>query len=139
MPREVTKTKFNPSEKEDRLAAQIIDLANRAKLDTWSTFVEGLQVPADIAPAMMSGRVELLRLATPRPMDAEEVGKLYKLIGGLIETNMALQEHASELANFMVQWRQAFGGLESIGRRIVQFARFEHQAAGDTEIEGGEG
>ena len=115
---------------------RIRDLSARAKLDSWTSFVEEIQVPMDIAPAMVTGRPELIRLATPRDYKAEEVGALLKLIAGLLETNAALREHAEQVAQLTSNWTSAFQTLDTVGRKIGRFAQFRHDDAAAEDEEG---
>jgi Trm5-related predicted tRNA methylase len=100
-------------------------LSKEAKLDSWNSFVTELKVPQDIIPAIITGRPELLMLATPRAMSAEEVKDLYKLIGGLVETNIALREHTAKVAQLVDNWGNNFKALQSIGEKIRNFANFK--------------
>lgn len=96
----------------------------QAKIGKWNDFVAELQVPADIAPAMMTGRLELLKLAKPRPLSAEECAVLYQLIGGLLETNQALQLHSSLVADVASEVRRGFGGVSAWIDRMEAYAKF---------------
>jgi hypothetical protein len=119
-------TKLNKKESAiEALDAQITDLATRCRLDDWSSFIEELQVPGDIAPALITGRPEMLRAVQPRALTAEETAALIKVLGGLIETNNALREHARQLATFTEQWTTLFTGLHNVGEKIERFANFK--------------
>jgi len=104
--------------------AQVTDLATRCRLTDWSSFIEEMQVPGDIAPALITTRPELLRAVQPRALTAEETAAVYKVMAGLIETNNALREHAQQLAIFTETWAGQFAGLQSVGRKIERFANF---------------
>src|SRR5262245_37542622 len=84
-------------DKQNALTEQIARLRDWAKLDSWNAFVEELHAPPEIALALATGQAELIRLAKPRPLTAEDCAALYKLIAGLLDTNAALREHAAEL------------------------------------------
>ena len=104
---------------------ELIDLCQQdTGLRHWAELVEGIDVPTDLAIALSTGRAELLRLATPRDMTAEEVGRLYKMIEVLIRTNMLLQRHSAHVARQVTIWAQAFRQLHAVGRRIEHFANF---------------
>lgn len=118
--------KQNPDE---RLVARIRELAEDAKLDSWSSFVEELQVPSEVYPAVVTNRPQLLRAIPPRALSADEAAVLYKLIAGLIETNVALRQHASELASLVDNWLTLFKGITSGADRIQRFAHFDHRGA----------
>jgi hypothetical protein len=107
----------------ERLNDYITELSNKASLDSWNSFVEELRVPGDIAPMLTSGRHQLR--PPGRALTAEECEVLYRLIGGLVETNAALRQHAHELAHLMHIWTDAFKQLHTVGYRIQQFANFK--------------
>lgn len=123
--------------KDHQLDEQIRDLAKRARLDGWNAFVEELKVPSDLFPALITMRPELVRLAPKRPLTADEAEALYKLIAGLIETNIALREHASNVKIMVENWYGAIRGLVKTAGRIGRFAEFRHDdaAAEDDEEE----
>jgi hypothetical protein len=120
--------------KADELDAEIKRLASMAKLDGWNAFVEELKLPQDVYPALISNRPELLRLIQPRAMNEQEAGAILKVLAGVIETNIALRQHAEQLAQFTSRWTDAFKHLRSLGERIENFANFKHRSA----AEGGE-
>jgi hypothetical protein len=93
--------------------------------------VDELKIPAELYPALATGRPELIKLAAPRDLTATEAEALYKIIGCLIETNVALREHAAQLAVFVGQWSDAFKHLRSLGDRINRFAMFDKQQIED--------
>ena len=104
----------------------ILKLAAEARLDAWNAFVEELRVPSELYPALITNRPELIRLAKPRALTAEEADALYKLIAGLIETNGALRIHAAQVAALVQDWVGAIHGMVSTARKVRQFANFEH-------------
>jgi len=108
----------------EQLHEEVAELAKHARLDSWNSFVEELQVPSDLYPALLTLRPQLLRAVTPRALTADECRALYQCIAGIIETNAALREHAEQVANLTQNWLDAFRGLDSIGRQIVDFAKF---------------
>lgn len=93
--------------------------------------IQATDFPADIAPAFAAGRPELLALAQPRAMDADEVGKLYKIIQVLAETNMALQRHATLLGDMVGNLETQFKGLSRGMLKTQAFANFN--SADDAE------
>ena len=111
----------------------IRELAERAKLNCWTEFVEELKVPSELLPILTTGRPELIRFAQPRELNKEEVDALYKLIAGLIETNIALREHASNLASLMQNWCGSLHGMMGVADRITRFAEFRHETAAEKE------
>jgi len=112
--------------------AQVTDLAARCRLRDWADFIEDIKVPQDIAPALITGRAELLRAMPPRTLEPWETEALYKAFAGLIETNAALREHAEQLAKLTDNWAQQFAGLHGVGEKIQRFANFKRS---DDEID----
>lgn len=86
--------------------------------------VETIDIPLDLSVALMTGRSEMLQLAKPRAMDATEVGRIYKLIAVLIDTNMALRVHANEVANCALAAAQQIKGAQRYLLKLEQFANF---------------
>lgn len=117
--------------KAQELDETIKRLASECRLDAWTAFVDEMRVPGDMYPALASGRPELIKLIQPRALTAEEAKPLFDIIASLIGTNMALREHAEQLALFTHNWATAFTALRSVGERIERFAMFDH---GDTEV-----
>lgn len=117
------------------LDEQIIELAKRAKLESWHSFVEELRVPSELVPALVTNRVELIRLAQARPLETEQVDALYKLIAGLIETNQALRQHAAQVANLAQDWLAANRGMISTAVKLKRFAQFHHSEVDEEEAE----
>jgi len=120
---EVKEKKINRSL--EALDNQITDLAERCRLRDWSHYIESIELPQDVLPALMTGRPELLRTVRPRALTEDEAAKLYKAMAGLIETNMALREHAEQLAQLTNNWAQQFAGLHGVGEKIQRFANFK--------------
>jgi hypothetical protein len=102
--------------------ARLIEIQSR--ITKWNEFVRELQVPDDIAPAMLTGRLELLRLAQPRALTSDECGVLYQLIGGLLETNQALQQHSSLVATLASEAGRTIGGITGSVDRLESYANF---------------
>lgn len=96
-------------------------------------FVAEVKVPADLAAALASGRTELLALVRPRAIEAEEFMALVHLISVLLRTNLALQEHAREVAVMAKTLSGNFKGLVGFIRQVEQFADF--RLADDDEDE----
>ena len=127
-----TQARVNTRDRE--LKEQIIDLAKRARLNGWNEFVEELNVPSELTPALVTNRPELIRLAQPRPLTAEEAKALYTLIGALMETNSTLREHAAAISTMVQNWISAIHGFYGLAQRISRFAEFRHgDAASDGE------
>jgi hypothetical protein len=119
---------------QDRLLAE---LAIPQKLAAWNALSQTIVLPTHMAAAILTGRPELLKAAGPvtTPLSADQLGQLYTALAVLIETNMALQQHAQQLANYVTIWAQAFKQLESLGRRIEQFAQFKPADSVDDDDE----
>lgn len=90
--------------------------------------------PMAVVAAFTAQRPELLKLAKPEPMTAEQVGSMFKLLAVVIETNLALQQHSREVAVLVSTWMQAIQGMTKAAHRIEQFAHFRE--VGGTEEEG---
>jgi hypothetical protein len=110
---------------------EIERLAARCKLDGWANLVETVQVPTDIAAALITGRSELLMALRPRALSADECGKLYALLGVLIETNRGLREHAEQVAGLVDNWMSQMTGLQGVARQIDHFANFRKIGSDD--------
>lgn len=117
--------KVRPPSATEQLDDMITELGAQMKLGGWNEFVEAVDMPADLAAGLLTGRTEILRAATPRAMTEAECATLYKLIIVLIETNMALRTHAEQLAHQVNLWAQSFKQLDTVGRRIEAFANFK--------------
>lgn len=107
----------------------VVELAKEARLDAWNAFVEELQVPSELYPALMTNRPELVRLAPRRALTADEAGALYRLIAGLLETNQALRQHAAMTAQLVEDWMSTMQGMETTAYKIQHFANFRHTDA----------
>lgn len=105
----------------------------QAKIGKWNDFVRELQVPADIVPAMATGRLELLKLARPRALTEDECAVFYQLIGGLLETNQALQQHSSLIAGMAAEVRRGLGGIDGMAGRLDAYANFREPREDDTD------
>jgi hypothetical protein len=117
------KPKRGPSAWDDR-AAMLRGLHDSGVLRSPADFVEAIDVPMDLAAALATGRKELLSIVRPRAMSEEEVGKLYKLIGVLIDTNFALQAHAREVEQMAATLHQQIRGSIHYAERMAAFAGF---------------
>jgi hypothetical protein len=95
--------------------------------------IRDMALPPDLIPAFATGRAELLALAQPRAMDAQEVKKLYTLIQTLLETNCALQRHATKVADMTGNLHTQFQGLLSGVLKAQAFANFAAAQDADEE------
>jgi hypothetical protein len=103
------------------------------KLEGPNFFTEAVSLPTEFAAAIMSSRPELLRAVKPRALNAEECDVLYKLISTLIETNMALREHAQEVATMTKGMLGGFTTVQRVGDQIEAFANFREAPTPDEE------
>jgi len=126
-------SRINQANRIQQLEDQLTRLTAECKLDSWTAFVDEMKVPNDIYVALATGRPELIKAIGPRDLKAEEAEALFSIISSLLKTNMALREHAEQLACFTDQWIQAFKALFSVGRRINRFAYFDKAETDDEE------
>jgi hypothetical protein len=116
---------INPPSAIERMNADLDRLSEKAKINSWTDFVDALDVPNDLFPAVMANRPELVKLVKPRPLSADEHKVYLDLIAGIMATNAALREHAASLARMTTNWAEAFTSLRTLGQRIERFASFE--------------
>jgi hypothetical protein len=81
-------------------------------------------VSSAIAAALVTQRGSLVKLITPTDLPKEEVAKLYHLIGVLIETNFALQQHSKLVAEMADQIYGQFKGVTTSLLRLDEIANF---------------
>jgi hypothetical protein len=98
-----------------------------------ASLTEDVAMPPEFVAAFVTGRPELVKLVRPRALTEEECKSLYNAMAVLIQTNAALIEHAQRLATSVDQWDNAFKQLDSVGRRIVDFANFRSPLESDDE------
>ena len=99
-------------------------LGRIAKLEGPNYFTEAVNVPSDLAAAIITSRPELLRAVRPKALTVEECDALYKVLSTLIETNMALREHANEVAQMAKNMMGGFTTIQRVGEQIAAFASF---------------
>jgi hypothetical protein len=112
------------SKEQQTLNDLVLKFGDASPLDSQYSFVDEMTVPMDLSVALLTGRNELLALARPRAITAEEHAVLLKLIGGLIRTNQALREHSSQVAQVVDNWMSQFKGLSGVANQIGHFANF---------------
>lgn len=117
--------KVRKQSRDEILDEEITRLAKLGKLEKWNAFVKEISIPMEFYPALATGRTELLRLAPPRNFTDEEMKQIYDLVATLLETNMALREHASQVAQMVGLWQDTFGGQVNHAMRIERFANFQ--------------
>jgi hypothetical protein len=108
----------------ERIAAEIEEFRDKAKLDSWNSFIDELQVPGDIYPALVTMRPELMPPA--RELSAAECRTLYTMIGGLIATNVALRQHTERVAQLTENLSGQMVGFQRVARQIELFANFRN-------------
>lgn len=114
-----------------RLDAELERLNTLGKLDSWTSFVDELKAPSDIAPALMANRPELLGLVQKRTLTAKEHGVYLALIKGLMDTNQALREHAQQVAGVADIIEDLLRGARSSALRLSDFASFRKHDTGE--------
>lgn len=129
MPKQANKTEEHYQDILDRLKAFECDL------DDFTSFARVLNVPAEMVPAVMAGRPELMSLAKPRPLTQEDCRILYEMVGNLLETNAQLRRHAHLISSVVEDWILHFRGLAAVSRRIQEFASFQPLAECEDENE----
>lgn len=105
------------------------------KMSGWNEYVREMKVLPDIAPALSTGRAELLALMAPRPLTAEECGVLFDMLGVLIETNNALRQHSELLAQVAEQQAQLVHGAARKLDQMIDFAHFRNPVPEDPDEE----
>lgn len=108
---------------------------NYASLHYWTEWTDEAKVPSDLTPALMTGRIELFKLAKPRPLTKEECAALYHLVAVLVETNASLRAHAEQTAELVSQWLGHFKGMTKTAMKIEDFANFRDPTAHDDDDE----
>lgn len=96
------------------------------KMHSWNEFVREMAVLPDLGPALSTGRIELLALAKPRPLNEEECKILFDGFAVLIETNQALRMHAQLLSQLAAQQYELAGGMVKKLGELVEFAEFRN-------------
>lgn len=114
-----------PTQKEIEFLDHIDELAKATKLEDWTSFVETLQIPGDIMPAIITQRPEMLKMVQPRQLSQPEHQAYINLIAGLIETNTALRQHAAEVARLAGNWMNMVSGMVGLAQRVKRFASFD--------------
>lgn len=120
-----------PTQKQLELQAHLDELRANAKLDSWTSFVEELKVPAEIYPALVTNRPELLNLAEARALSPEEHQIYLALIKGLLETNVALRTHTAMVAKATSSWMGQMNGMIGLANQIDHIANFRRLEEGE--------
>jgi hypothetical protein len=99
-----------------------------AKLTRWNELIETVHgIPAAIAAAISTQRLELLKLYQPGPEETrvEEIRSLVNLIRVLLLTNLELQRHSEQVAQMTMDIRGGLIAAKSKADQVLTFARFE--------------
>lgn len=112
------------SPRQQALNDEIVRLSELCKLDSWVSLIETVQTPVEVYAALQTGRPELIATARPRELTVDECAALYKLIGVLIATNHALQQHTEQVAQLVDNWMAQFTGMQGVAKQIAHFANF---------------
>lgn len=112
------------ADRHDRLDALLLKCREENQLESWNSFIEAVDVPRELAPALITGRTELLALMQPRELTKEQCAAMFAVIQVLIKTNVALKQHAEQTAHLVDVWANSFKQLASLGYDITQFANF---------------
>jgi hypothetical protein len=123
----------NRRNKTEQLDAEITRLAKACKLDGWNSFVDEMTMPGSVYLPLATGRPELIRVIKPCDLTAEQVKPMLNMIATLIETNVALRDHAAQIAHMVEIWADAFKHLHSVGEKIERFANFKTVTEEDSE------
>jgi len=110
------------AEKMDR---KLDEITADVGLSSWNDFVEALQVPSDLFPALLANRPQLIKLVTPRSLSADEHRVYLDLISGLMATNDALRQHAAHVSHAADMVEQHLSGTIKSARRLSRFAEFK--------------
>jgi len=111
-------------------------LEDESVLQSWASFAEAMDVPRELAPALATGRMELLKLVRPRPLTEEECGTVYHLIGVLVRTNQHLKDHAMGLAKMAELLEMQQKGVGRMLRMMHNYAEFRRASEGDEDVDG---
>jgi hypothetical protein len=104
-----------------------------AKLEGPNFFTQAVDMPADLAAGIITSRPELLRAVRPRALNEQECAVLYNLLSTLIETNMALREHAQEVATMTKNMMGGFTTVNRVADQLKSFANFDQRTAEEEE------
>lgn len=100
-----------------------------AQMESWNAFVRELNVPGELVPAFATGRIEMVKLARPRALTEAECKVMFELVGGLLETNAVLREHASLVGDLVLTMEQSLKGSLHAVSRVRDLAQFRNPVA----------
>jgi hypothetical protein len=119
----------------NEIEERIAKLAKAAKIDGWNSFVEEMQLPNELAVALLTGRPEMLKAIQPRALTPDEHAIYLKLFEALMQTNDALRTHAADVAKLTNSWMGHFKGLARVAEQINTYAMFRHDLLEEVEEE----
>lgn len=105
------------------------------QMNGWNEYVREMKVLQDVAPALSTGRPELLALMSPRQLSEEECKVLFDMLTVLIETNAALRMHSELLAQIAEQQAQLVHGAAKKLDQMIDYAHFRNPTDYDPDEE----
>lgn len=111
----------------------IAELDAKSKLRSWNELTQAVSIPVELAAAMHTQRAELIRIVPPKALTEDECRRLYDFIGTLIETNMALTQHAEQLAQLVGTWAESIRGAVGLAEQVRLFANFKAVDKGEDD------
>lgn len=105
------------------------------KMHGWNEYVRDMKVLPDVAPALSTGRPELLALMAPRPLSEEECKVLFDMLTVLIETNAALRLHSELIGQVAEQQAQLVNGAARKLDQLIDYAHFRNPTDADPDEE----
>lgn len=113
----------------DAVAEQLQSV--HAKMRAWTQYCEELQAFPELAPALMAGRPDLVRLMQPRAMSEAECRMFIELVAILIATNATLQQHSQLVAELAKQTHNLYqGGINKL-LQLQDYANFRNPVEGE--------
>ncbi len=98
--------------------------AIQEKIRGWDQFTREMRVLPDVAPALASGRAELMAVIKPRALSKGECEVLFEMLVVLMETNSDLREHAALLSQLAEQHLELVNGVVGKLHQLADFADF---------------
>lgn len=95
------------------------------KLKTWNELAEEVQLPRELAVALMTGRSELLALRT-QPLSVGETRVVINCLRVLMETNRELQQHSATLAEQVSHLTGMLKGVNAHCQKLLDLANFRN-------------
>jgi len=106
---------------------RLAELAGKATLESFNSFVEELELPPWLAIPVLTGRPELIILDPQAVADpAAHLAHAVKMIRVLLRTNAALREHAAEVGKLAATFTDSLRGSAGLAHELSLFAAFQH-------------